>query len=33
MDGYKIPWAPVFGNHDDEGKADKYWMGDVYENS
>lgn len=33
MDGFGIPWAIVYGNHDDEGKADKYWMGDVYENS
>lgn len=33
MDSFEIPWAIVYGNHDDEGKADKYWMGDVYENS
>lgn len=33
LDSFKIPWAIVYGNHDDEGKADKYWMGNVYENS
>lgn len=33
MDSFGIPWAIVYGNHDDEGKADKYWMGEVYENS
>lgn len=33
MDSFKIPWAIVYGNHDDEGKADKYWMGNVYENA
>lgn len=33
MDGFGIPWAIVYGNHDDEGKADKYWMGEVYENA
>lgn len=33
MDGLGVPWAIVYGNHDDEGKADKYWMGAVYENS
>lgn len=33
MDSFEIPWAIVYGNHDDEGKADKYWMGSVYENS
>ncbi len=33
MDSFEIPWAIVYGNHDDEGKADKYWMGEVYENS
>lgn len=33
MDGFGVPWAIVYGNHDDEGKADKYWMGNVYENA
>lgn len=33
MDSFEIPWAIVYGNHDDEGKADKYWMGNIYENS
>lgn len=33
MDSFKIPWAIVYGNHDDEGKADKFWMGNVYENA
>lgn len=33
MDGFEIPWAIVYGNHDQEGKADKYWMGNVYENA
>lgn len=33
MDSLEIPWAIVYGNHDEEGKADKFWMGNVYENS
>lgn len=33
MDGYKIPWAPVFGNHDDEGRADKAALAEIYEDS
>lgn len=33
MDSFQIPWAIVYGNHDDEGKADKYRMGAVYESS
>lgn len=32
IDSYKIPWAPVFGNHDDEGRADKNRLGDILEN-
>lgn len=28
-----IPWAVTFGNHDDEGRADKYYMGEIYENA
>lgn len=30
MDSFKIPWAPVFGNHDGEGNADKNWLADQY---
>lgn len=33
MDGYKIPWAPVFGNHDDEGRADKARLAEILEDS
>lgn len=30
IDSFKIPWAPVFGNHDGEGNADKQWLADRY---
>lgn len=30
MDSFGIPWAPVFGNHDGEGNADKNWLADRY---
>lgn len=30
IDSYGIPWAPVFGNHDGEGNADKNWLADRY---
>ncbi len=33
MDSFDIPWAIVYGNHDDEGKADKFWMGEKYEDA
>lgn len=33
FDSYKIPWAPVFGNHDDEGRADKAKLVDVLKTS
>lgn len=33
FDSYKIPWAPVFGNHDDEGRADKAKLADVLKTS
>lgn len=33
MDSYKIPWACVFGNHDDEGRADKAKLVDVLKTS
>ena len=29
MDGYGIPWAPVFGNHDEQGKATKNYLADM----
>lgn len=29
MDSYKTPWACVFGNHDDEGRADKAKLVDI----
>lgn len=34
MDSYKIPWAPVFGNHDNEIPTNSLnWQGDCYEKS
>lgn len=33
MDATKTPWAPVFGNHDSEGKATLNWQGDRFEES
>lgn len=33
MDGFEIPWAPVFGNHDYEGRADKAKLAEIYENA
>ncbi len=34
MDSYKIPWAPVFGNHDNEIPSNSLnWQGDKYEAS
>ena len=33
MDGFEIPWAPVFGNHDYEGRADKAKLAEIYEAS
>lgn len=33
MDGFAIPWAPVFGNHDYEGRADKAKLAEIYEAS
>lgn len=29
FDSFGIPWAPVFGNHDDEGNADLNYLADV----
>lgn len=31
MDGFGIPWAPIFGNHDYEGRADKAKLAEIYE--
>lgn len=33
MDQFEIPWAPVFGNHDYEGRADKAKLAEIYEAS
>lgn len=33
MDSFKIPWAPVMGNHDGEGNADANKIADMYEES
>lgn len=30
MDGYRVPWAPVFGNHDAEGNCDLNWIADKF---
>lgn len=29
FDSFKIPWAPIFGNHDDEGNADLNYLADI----
>lgn len=31
MEKFEIPWAPVFGNHDYEGRADKAKLAEIYE--
>lgn len=33
MEEFDIPWAPVFGNHDYEGRADKAKLAEIYESS
>lgn len=33
MDTFEIPWAPVFGNHDGEGRADKAKLAEIYESA
>ncbi len=33
MEKFEIPWAPVFGNHDYEGRADKAKIAEIYEAS
>lgn len=30
MESFNIPWAPIFGNHDGEGKATQNWQGDRF---
>jgi Calcineurin-like phosphoesterase len=30
---FEIPWAVTLGNHDAEGRADRYWIGNLYENA
>lgn len=31
MEKFEIPWAPIFGNHDYEGRADKSKLCEIYE--
>lgn len=31
MEEFNIPWAPIFGNHDYEGRADKAKLAEIYE--
>ena len=33
MDSFKIPWAPVYGNHDNESKKGVKWQNQMLENS
>ncbi|MDO4153245.1 MAG: metallophosphoesterase [Clostridia bacterium] len=33
MEQFGIPWAPIFGNHDYEGRADKSKLCEIYENA
>lgn len=33
MDSFKLPWACVFGNHDDEGRADKNRLAEILSDS
>lgn len=33
MEEFDIPWAPIFGNHDYEGRADKAKLAEIYESS
>lgn len=33
IEKFEIPWAPVFGNHDYEGRADKAKIAEIYESA
>lgn len=33
MEKFELPWAPIFGNHDYEGRADKAKLAEIYEAS
>ncbi len=33
MEAFDIPWSVTIGNHDDEGRADRNWTGNLYENA
>ena len=33
MDGFEIPWSPVFGNHDNESTKGVDWQCDLFESS
>lgn len=33
LEKFEIPWAPIFGNHDYEGRADKAKLAEIYEAS
>lgn len=33
MDGFGLPWAPIFGNHDCEGNADLAYLSNIMEQS
>ncbi len=33
MESFDIPWGVTIGNHDDEGRADRNWTGNLYENA
>lgn len=33
IEKFEIPWAPVFGNHDYEGRADKAKLAEIYESA
>lgn len=33
MEKFEIPWAPIFGNHDYEGRADKAKLAEIYESA
>mgnify|MGYP003304207746 CR=1 FL=1 len=33
MDGFKIPWAPIFGNHDNESQMGVTWQCEQFENA